>query len=236
MSAKKDVTETEIAKAVKKPLSTIHYNMKALVAAKLVKSDEYHYSPKGKEVNHYRLANQYVVIAPEGEKAAIKEKLKSIIPTALIMGAAAVIIKMFSRFGFTKMAESADSLAFAPRDMAAPMMAKSAEWAGEAVAGGAPAPMADGVQTVASYAMEEAAEEIAVEASNEIVRSIADDAMNEVVVESVQHVPEVVHTNMPYVVEKSSNAPEIALWFFIGAVAGVSVYLLVSWVRKKLRS
>ena len=70
LADKKDATESAIAKDLNIPISTVHYNMKALMTARLVKSDEYHYSEKGKEVSHYRLANQYVIIAPEGEKHA----------------------------------------------------------------------------------------------------------------------------------------------------------------------
>jgi DNA-binding transcriptional ArsR family regulator len=82
--AKKESTETEISKELDIPISTVHYNLKHLLEAKLVKADEYHYSEKGKEVLHYKLANQYVIIAPESSKSKIKEKLKSIIPAGLI--------------------------------------------------------------------------------------------------------------------------------------------------------
>ena len=51
----KDATETDIAKNLDTPLSTVHYNIQALLKAKLVQADEFHYSEKGKEVNHYSL-------------------------------------------------------------------------------------------------------------------------------------------------------------------------------------
>jgi DNA-binding transcriptional ArsR family regulator len=194
LASKQDATESEIAKELGIPISTVNYNMKALVEAKLVKSDEYHYSPKGKEVNHYRLANQYVIIAPEGEKELIREKLKSIIPTALIMGAAAAIIKIFS----TSFSATAG--------YTAPAMMKAA---GEAAPAAAPLMQA-------SRAM---ADEAAMEAAPMAEEFVAENA------------PTVVETGR----QAASQMPEIALWFFIGAVAGVAVYLLIEYIIKKVR-
>ena len=79
LSNVKDPTETEIAKKLKLPLSTVHYNLRQLVEAKLVDADEFHYSEKGKEVNHYSLANKYIIIAPN-ESESIREKLKKLLP------------------------------------------------------------------------------------------------------------------------------------------------------------
>lgn len=55
-------SESEIAKKLSIPLSTVHYNMQRLLAAGLVLSEEYTYSEKGKEVRHYKLKSQHVVI------------------------------------------------------------------------------------------------------------------------------------------------------------------------------
>jgi DNA-binding transcriptional ArsR family regulator len=198
LAEKKDATESQMSKDMAIPISTVHYNMKALVDAKLVKSDEYHYSSKGKEVSHYRLANQYVIIAPEGEKHMIREKLKSIIPTALIMGFAASVIKMFSTgLGAAKSA-------------AAPMM----------------------LRTMEAGVAQEAAYEVAKSAADEAVVAGASGAMDnaaQAVPPAVQHVAE----RAP---EVTSAVPEIALWFFIGAVAGVAVYLIVEYIVKRIRN
>lgn len=213
MSARKDTTETEIAAELKIPLSTVHYNMQALMEAKLAKSDEYHYSAKGKEVSHYRLANQYVIIAPEGEKEAIREKLKSIIPTALIMGAAAVVIKLFSGFYTMKatdaMAEAAPRLMGA-MPAAAPMVAD--EMAQES------APMM--AKSLAAPMAEEAVQEMAQETAQDTAGAGANYIAQDVPLRAQ---------------EALSNAPQIALWFFIGAVAGVAVYLIVEGILKKIR-
>ena len=55
-------SESAVAKELGVPLSTVHYNMQNLVDAGLVHSEEYTYSEKGKEVRHYKLASQHVVI------------------------------------------------------------------------------------------------------------------------------------------------------------------------------
>ena len=198
LAERKDATESEIAKQLSIPISTVHYNMKALVEARLVKSDEYHYSEKGKEVSHYRLANQYVIIAPEGEKHLIREKLKSIIPTALIMGLVAGVIKIFSSgLGTAKMA-------------AAPTMFRAME-AGVA---------------------EEAAYTGAKMAADEAVAAAAPEVMDN----AAQAVPPAAQHVLERAPEFTSHVPEIALWFFIGAVAGVAVYLIVDYIVKRLKN
>ena len=65
--AKKDSTESEISKDMDIPISTVHYNLKLLQEAGLVTVEEFHYSQRGKEVNHYSLANKYIIIAPKSE-------------------------------------------------------------------------------------------------------------------------------------------------------------------------
>ena len=82
LADKEDATETELAKALGIPISTVHYNLKHLVNGGLVSVEEFHYSEKGKEVNHYKLANKYIIIAPK-TTYGIKEKLKSILPVSL---------------------------------------------------------------------------------------------------------------------------------------------------------
>lgn len=106
---KKNATESEISKNLNIPISTVHYNLKQLIKSKLIDSKEYHYSKKGKEVNHYSLSKKYIIIAPS--TSGIKTKLKHILPMAVIAGAAALIIQFASSvfrgasFGVQKSAE-----------------------------------------------------------------------------------------------------------------------------------
>ncbi len=97
--SKKDATETVIAKELKLPLSTVHYNLQNLYKANLVKVDEFHYSKKGKEVNHYSLANKLIIIAPKKTSIeGFKDKLKSILPIGIIVLAVAGVMQLFSMF------------------------------------------------------------------------------------------------------------------------------------------
>ena len=102
----KEATETALAEKLQLPLSTVHYNLKQLVDAGLVSADEFHYSKKGKEITHYKLANKYIIIAPKST-FGIKEKLKSILPAALIVAAIGFVIQLLSRFIISPQPESA---------------------------------------------------------------------------------------------------------------------------------
>jgi predicted transcriptional regulator len=78
---KKEATEGELVKELKLAASTVNYNLKQLVESNLVETEEYHYSEKGKEVKHYKLANSYVIIAPRGStKEDFLEKIKNVLP------------------------------------------------------------------------------------------------------------------------------------------------------------
>ncbi len=92
----KEATESELAQKLDIPISTVHYNLQQLMETGLIESKEFHYSEKGKEVNHYNLANKYIIIAPK-KTFGIKEKLKSILPVALIASGAALVIQLFSK-------------------------------------------------------------------------------------------------------------------------------------------
>ncbi|MBR9700375.1 winged helix-turn-helix transcriptional regulator [Candidatus Woesearchaeota archaeon] len=95
---KKEATETEISKKLKMPLSTVHYNLQQLTDAKLVVVEEFHYSPKGKEVNHYKLANKYIIIAPQEDKEGLLDRLKNFIPVFVLTFGMAVVLKSMQFF------------------------------------------------------------------------------------------------------------------------------------------
>lgn len=94
--AEKKHTESELAEKLKIPLSTVHYNIKALVEAKLVTADEYHYSAKGREVTHYGLANKYVIIAPASAESGVLDKIKALLPVAILTAAVGWTIQWFN--------------------------------------------------------------------------------------------------------------------------------------------
>ena len=105
----KEATETEIAQKLSIPISTVHYNLQQLTETGLITADEYHYSEKGKEVLHYKLANKYIIIAPKST-FGIKEKLKSILPVALIAAAGAGLIQFFSSFTSNSLSAASENL------------------------------------------------------------------------------------------------------------------------------
>lgn len=105
--AEKEATESELAEKLNIPISTVHYNLQAIMDGGLVIAEEFHYSEKGKEVLHYKLANKYIIIAPKTVHG-IKTKLKTILPVALILALVSGGIQIVSRFyqkgiyGFTQ--------------------------------------------------------------------------------------------------------------------------------------
>ncbi len=113
----KDATESDISRQLDIPLSTVHYNLQQLVEAKLVVAEEFHYSSRGKEVNHYTLANKYIIIAPKEQDASFLQHLRKYLPAAAITIGAAAILKTLQL-----MTGTSASLA-APE--AAPMAAKT---------------------------------------------------------------------------------------------------------------
>jgi DNA-binding transcriptional ArsR family regulator len=92
----KSATESEISKQLAIPMPTVHYNLQQLVKAGLVESKEYHYSEKGKEVNHYSLSKKYIIIAPS--TSGLKTKLRSILPVVLVIAVGTAVIGFAARF------------------------------------------------------------------------------------------------------------------------------------------
>ncbi|MCB9358988.1 helix-turn-helix transcriptional regulator [Candidatus Woesearchaeota archaeon] len=110
--ADKEYTETELSMALKQPISTVHYNLQQLIRSGLVVAEEYHYSKRMKEVMHYKLANQYIIIAPKSAKTyGIKEKLRSILPVALVGIVGSALIHFYNAFMAKAPVASASMLA-----------------------------------------------------------------------------------------------------------------------------
>jgi len=94
--AEKDDSEQNIAQALNIPISTVHYHLQKLQEAGLVKVEEFHYSKKGREVNHYKLVNKYIIIAPKNVKG-LRSRLKEILPVAFIVGGISLIISIVQK-------------------------------------------------------------------------------------------------------------------------------------------
>jgi predicted transcriptional regulator len=95
--AGKKYTETELSKELNLPISTIHYNLQLLQNSGLVKAKEYHYSEKGREVNHYELINKLIIISPQNEKVSIADLLKKFIPVTVIAGAITIALEFLQK-------------------------------------------------------------------------------------------------------------------------------------------
>ena len=104
-------TESEISKNLNIPLSTVHYNIQQLMNSGLVIVDEFHYSSKGKEVNHYKLANKYIIMAPRSV-SGLNERLKALLMIGVMSAGIALAIRLYNSIGATPMASKvADSAA-----------------------------------------------------------------------------------------------------------------------------
>lgn len=173
--ANKEGTETEISKELNIPLSTVHYNLQQLIKTGLVIVEEYHYSKKGKEINHYKLANKYIIIAPkQKDNKNIKDVLKKIIP----VGAIIVVIAAIMRF-FNGMTASLSNDASKPAIMNRTL-------------------------------------EISADYSNELARST----------------PQAVNATIS---NTNSLWSKPSIWFLIGGLSFLILYLLIEILRKKLK-
>ncbi len=110
-------SESSIAKSLDIPISTVHYHLQKLVESSLVHVEEFHYSTKGREVKHYKLANKYIIIAPK-KVSGLREKLKNILPVAIGIVGISAIIKFVQDSGSFVMEKSS----FAVQEIAADSM------------------------------------------------------------------------------------------------------------------
>jgi DNA-binding transcriptional ArsR family regulator len=213
--AENEATESELAKKLRLPISTVHYNLKCLMDGGLVTVEEFHYSEKGKEVNHYKLANKYIIIAPKSTYG-IKERLKSVLPVALLTGATAGIIQFVqnSRVG------SFGAAKLASENVAREVMTESVPAASsvmhKAIADATMDAVPTAVSTVATTGAGEAAvyeaAPVAQEAANQTVEIIRETVTRTLVQET---------------------APNIALWFLIGALSAIIIYMIVDAIRSR---
>ena len=91
--AEKDDSEANISTTLSLPISTVHYHLKKLQEAGLITVEEFHYSVKGREVNHYKLANKYIIIAPK-VVSGLKEKLKGILPAFIAAAGLSAVLAL----------------------------------------------------------------------------------------------------------------------------------------------
>jgi len=203
MSDKDNMTETEVAHSLKISPSTVHYNLQQLKKAELIESEDFHYSEKGREVRHWRLANKYIIIAP-GKTWGIKEKLKHILPVIGIAGGVALAMQLIGGgpYGVSKLAVSSYQM---QREVAAPMAAPAlAE------------PFDEGIEELGKEA-----------ADSDLLPAAADVAVDSEVLPLAAEAVEALAAPS----QAAMATPNIALWFFIGAVVAVALYLFFDYLR-----
>lgn len=93
---KKEGSESEIANALNVPLSTVHYNIQNLLKCDLIESKEFRWSEKGKEIDIFRIAKKYIVIAPKSI-SGLQERLRSALPSVLISAIGAGFVYWLTR-------------------------------------------------------------------------------------------------------------------------------------------
>ena len=163
--AEKEDTEQRIAETLQIPLSTAHYHLQKLVEGGLVVVEEFHYSKKGREINHYKLANKYIIITPK-PVFGIKQKLMNILPVALIIIGITGIIKITTRYLVNNL-DSSSGRILEKAAYAAPTVADQASFLAE--------------------------------------KNIS-----------------------------QTTTPDIALWFLIGGLTSLIIYIIIIWLRDKL--
>jgi DNA-binding transcriptional ArsR family regulator len=88
----KIATESEIAKDLGISPSTVHYNISLLKECGLISIEGMNYSVKGKEVLHYKLASDSIIIAPTADYD-VMARLRTLIPIFIL-----VFVLFFAQF------------------------------------------------------------------------------------------------------------------------------------------
>ncbi len=83
LSDHEEATLNEISKDLNIPLSTVDYNIKNLLKSSLIESKEFKWSPKGRHIDIYKLANKHIIISTK-KSSEIQEILKQILPLGII--------------------------------------------------------------------------------------------------------------------------------------------------------
>ena len=208
--SQREATESELAEKLQMPISTIHYNLQQLMETGLISTEEFHYSEKGKEVLHYKLANKYIIISPKGTYG-LKEKLKGILPTALIAVGAAALIQIFSKYlpKTTFKTQVFAGMKTQVFEEAAPYVAERA---------------VEAVQTASA----KVAAEASIPAVQENITTVTEKMIGEIPTRIIEKTPVMVDKT----IEVAGH--NIALWFLVGALFALAVYFVWSRFRKDL--
>ncbi len=87
-------TESELSKELKIPMSTVNYTIEQLSKANLIENSHYHYSSKGREVKHWKLANKLIIIAPK-KTEGLYDKIKDLLGIFFLTGIGSLLYSYF---------------------------------------------------------------------------------------------------------------------------------------------
>src|SRR6056297_2660657 len=86
LSANKSASEKDLSDNLKLPLNTTEYNLKKLLEVGIIKKHkDFFWSKRGKKILMYELSNKSIVSSPR--RSEVSDKLKSLIPSFLVIGA-----------------------------------------------------------------------------------------------------------------------------------------------------
>ncbi len=97
LGGQEELAESQIARVLKIPLSTVHYNVQHLLKAGLIEVKDFAWSEKGKKVELYTVSKKIVIMAPKGSEGFL-DKIKGLVPVALLSFGVAAALYLVSRF------------------------------------------------------------------------------------------------------------------------------------------
>ncbi len=87
----KELSEKDLADALKLPINTVEYNLKKLLKTGLIeKTKNFFWSKKGKKIIMYKISNKSIIISPKSKNTS--SKIKSLAIVAGLSGIVAMII------------------------------------------------------------------------------------------------------------------------------------------------
>ena len=125
LSEIEEAPESQIAKALKIPLNTAHYNLQNLKKSGLIEVEEFKWSQKGRKIDLYKIAKKFILISTKGT-AIDTSKLKTLFSVAVISGLGSVFAGFLGKqFLQPEVQEAGLMMAAKAADFAAPVAQSS---------------------------------------------------------------------------------------------------------------
>ncbi len=81
----KSMSATELSETLKLPLTTIEYNISALLEAELIKVDRIRFSRKRRDIKYYAPVKRALIFAPEKTERGVITFLKKVLPLLVVL-------------------------------------------------------------------------------------------------------------------------------------------------------